>query len=305
MLELHVLAGRLACWAPSENPEANYGRIMGHPEFSSAMRALYRGKVAAVAENRFLIGLFRDAGHYLATLWALSLDAEGNLTLPRLKSVCSASRLLSPGRSRDLLIYLQHVGYVVCTSPDRGATPARYATTPRFLADWNRHLCDGLKAAALIEPQLEALIAAMAANDEVARLFARYHGDTILRALCAAAPADVPLPHQIFHERAGGGMIFNLLMSETGADWKAPASHSINEMAAQVGVSRMHVKRMFRDAEHENILKREEHHWAWSENAAQYVSFLCALEFSVLLATAAATVDAASFTGDKSPALPQ
>ena len=308
MIELHELTGRLASWAPTEDPEANYGRIMTHPEFASAMRALFRGKARAVTENRLLIGLFRDAGHYLATLWALSLDAEGRLTLPQLKSVCSASGLLSPGRSRALLIYLQHVGYVVCNSPDRGAMPALYAATPRFLEDWNRHLCDGLRAASPIEPRLRALIARMESNHEVARLFARYHGDTILRAICAVPIVPSPPLHQVFHERAGGGMVFSLLMSETGTDWKAPIIHSIADLAAQSGVSRTHIKRMFRDAEREDLLRRDGHHWAWSERARHHISFLCALEFAVLLSTAATTVFAASFdkgvTADRSPALP-
>jgi len=297
MLELNELTGPLSRWAPGENPEANYAYITTHPRFQEAIRELHRGKVATVAEDKSMIGIFRDAGHYLATLWALSLHAEGNLTLPRLKSVCSTSRQLSPGRSRALLFYLQHVGYIIQTSPDRGTVAARYAVTPRFVESWSRHLRAGLLAAGMIEPAVLTLIERMERDPRIAAIFTKVHGDTILQALTNATyPITTPM-QRIFQARAGAGMILSLLVSEADPDWRSPAIHPISELAPRVGVSRMHVKRLFQDAESEGLLHRDRDFFIWSESARTFLSYVTTMEFTVLLACAATAISAASFEG--------
>ena len=272
--------------------EEALGQLIAHPRFPAAIRTLFRGKVDTADQDKVMAGLFRDAGHYLAALWAFSLHRAGDLTLPRLKETCVASKLMSPGRTRALLLQLIHAGYLAQISPDRGRIPARYAPTTRFVDAWARHMRYGLEAASLIEPAARLVLDRMK-DSGVASTFARHQGETILQTLSTSSLHDTPFV-RIFVQRFGGGQIFAHLMSlgrENEAVPSAPTPFSIADLARRVEVSRVHVKRLLDDAEREGVVRIGPEGLTWGDGAKGFITFYCAFEFACLLGSAAATVD--------------
>ena len=272
--------------------DTTLGGLVAHPKFGAAVRALFRGKVGTAERDRVMAGLFVDAGHYLAALWAFSLHRSGGLTLPRLKEACVASRLMSPGRTRALLIHLLHVGYLVQIAPDRGRIPARYAPTDRFAAAWSRHMRSSLEAAVLVEPAAQPVLDRLDRPD-VAASFASHQGEAILRMISASTTHDTPFV-RIFVQRVGGGQILAHLLSqgsENEAVPSAPTPFSIADLARRVDVSRIHVKRLLDDAVREEVVRIGDGGLTWTDGARSFILFSCAFEFACLLESAAKTVD--------------
>ncbi len=106
--------------------------LVAHPSFTEAARALNRVKVEAAADPVMAV-LSRDAGHYVAASLAFSLHRHNGITLANLKAACSETRLMSPGRARALMGYLQHVGFLALAVPRRGQLAALYVPTQRFI----------------------------------------------------------------------------------------------------------------------------------------------------------------------------
>src|SRR6185312_7689149 len=92
-------------WLSCDMSPAAVGSLVAHPGFTEAARALNRVKVEAAADPIMAV-LSRDAGHYVAASLAFSLHRGAGVTLPRLKSACTETRLMSPGRARAMLGYL-------------------------------------------------------------------------------------------------------------------------------------------------------------------------------------------------------
>jgi hypothetical protein len=97
--------------------------------------------------DRLLDGVLKDAGRNVAAKCLAYLHVTGGLTLPRLKALCASTGLVSSGRARMLLIYLQHLGY---------ARPAQR----REALDWDRD--DGAEVVGL---RAEAFRISYAARD--------------------------------------------------------------------------------------------------------------------------------------------
>src|SRR4051812_46615382 len=100
----------LAWWEAADlDPMAALAVLMAHPALGRAVKVLARNMLNVAARDRVLDSLFKDAGRYVAAMWALYLHDTGGLTLARLKEVCARSGLLSPGRARALLLFLEHL----------------------------------------------------------------------------------------------------------------------------------------------------------------------------------------------------
>jgi hypothetical protein len=132
---------------------------MSHPRFPDASRALAAGMLALSASDHALGEIFKDAGRYVVAMCAFYLYADEGLTLPRLKAICSRSGLLSPGRARNLLQFLEHLRYVEPGARGRGGKATVYQPTPAFLAAWEQQLRVALEAARLVEPAVAGLLA--------------------------------------------------------------------------------------------------------------------------------------------------
>ena len=276
------------------SPEA-LGALIAHPRFTEAARTLFRGKRATAAGDAVMAGLFRDVGHYVIALWAFSLHRDAGITLPRLKAVCTRSRLMSPGRTRALLGYLQHVGYLSRVTPRQGQAAAVYAPTPRFVEAWCRHMRCGLEAAAMLEPAAALMLARLDAPETgraLALAFAQAQGDIVLAGISGfddRALHDLPFM-RIFNHRLGGGRVLTQLLSrDEGAApiGCAPVAFTIEEVAQGAGISRLQARRLLDDAVAEGLVRIGDGTLTWLDGARAHIQFTVAFEFTTLLASAA------------------
>ena len=280
---------------PAELSMEAVGGLMARPGFARAVRTLYRGKIATVAEDPVMASLFRDAGHYVVTLLAFLLahDEEG-ITLARLKAVCAGSRLMSPGRVRALLGYLEHVGFVDQVTARTGNQAAVYRPAPRFVDAWCRHMRSGLEAAAIIDDAAGALLARM---DEpgVAVQFARAQGGIITAAIFGQDWGDDMPFVRIFQHRLGGGRAMTALVASEADDGELAGqavSFSLTAVAEMSGISRVQARRLFDDAQAAGLVVIEDGHLRWAPETQGLIAFNAGFELAALKA-AARTVAAA------------
>ncbi|HMI18832.1 MAG TPA: hypothetical protein VK533_04750 [Sphingomonas sp.] len=236
------------------DPTANAIRLMEHPQFAAAARALAVATLDGGDRDPALGTVFKDAGRYVAAMWALYLHASGGMTLPQLKQVCASSGFVSPGRARLLLQVLEHIGFVVAVAPPPGQRARAYLPTPAFIAAWSAHLIAAIRAAALIDPTIAKLADRL---DEPAtlHLFLRIQAARLHQ--IAAGMVEAPPFQRIFMHRYAGTQIISLLVSG-GVGEEFPPSGAmpitLNKVAARFGVSHLHVRRMLGDAMRDGLL---------------------------------------------------
>ena len=278
-------------------PEQAYLQLIGDRRFASAARALACNMLTAIEGDRALDAICKDAGRYLAAMWALHLHLSGGLTLPRLKAASEASGFLSGGRSRDMLHYLQHLDYIAPTQPAAGGA-ALYAPTPMLMTAWQRHLKAALEAASLVETAAHAVLARFD-EPQVFAAFAHAHAESLF---LAARTADQQAAYNrvFLHRHAGNQVVWTLLAAGEDRDFpsREPLSVSFSATARRFGVSRTHVKRMFDDAAREGVLRTDrDGGFVFTDQARNYVQFLYAAQVVHLLAAAARTFQRQSARG--------
>ncbi len=138
-------------------PEATFKRLAEHPLYDAIAREFMQGSMALAASDSRVDDIFKDMGRYGAAIWAVYLHFTGGLTLPRLKEICARSGVLSPGRARALLIYLQLLGYVK-KLPKSEPGPARYAPSDALLQALKAHARLGLAAMTAVDPAFQIVL---------------------------------------------------------------------------------------------------------------------------------------------------
>jgi hypothetical protein len=269
-------------------------RVLEHPGFPRAARALAANMLAVADADPALASVFKDAGRYVAAMWAFYLYAGEGLTLPRLKAVSAQSGLLSPGRARALLQFLEHLGYVTALRRGRGGAAVAYAPTPAFLAAWEAQLRAALEAARCIEPGVSAVLDRLH-EPAVLNAFARTHAGGLLGAV--SGPQELPSFVRVFsHAHGGSQVVWTLLVSSTDGDFPPHRAGpvSVSAMARRFGVSRIHIMRVFDDARGAGLASLQPDGWVVLEpNAREQIKFLYAVQLAQLLSAAAKTLSAA------------
>ncbi|MBW8811793.1 MAG: hypothetical protein JF588_00080 [Caulobacterales bacterium] len=240
----------LAWWAgPGQDMGAAFARVHGHPSRTLAVRALATGMLDLFARDLQLAEVLKDAGRYVAAMLAFLLHETGELTLPRLKEACAKSGLLSPGRARAVLQFLEHVGYV--QQLPRAGRRTAYALTPAFRTAWALQLRAALEAAAAVEPGVAALLARPGAVEA----FGRVHAGVLLDATVGWGEPP-PFLRVFQHPYAGTQILWTLIAAgDDPADF-ALARYgriSISALSKRFDVSRVHIKRIFQDAEQHGL----------------------------------------------------
>ena len=288
-------AAWLARWSfDGAIPAEAYLHLIGDPNFPAAARALARNMLTAIQGDHALDAICKDAGRYLAAMWALHLHLSGGLTLPRLKAASEASGFLSSGRSRDMLRYLQHLRFIA-PAPALAGGAALYAPTPTLMQAWRKHLKAALEAACLAEPAAHAVLARF---DEPAvfEAFAHAHAESLFLA-SAGADQQHAYSRVFLHRHAGNQVAWTLLAAGDGEfPSSEPLAISYSATARRFGVSRTHVKRMLDDAAREGLLGPggDGGGVVFTGEARGYVQFLYSAQLVHLLAAAARTFKAQS-----------
>lgn len=228
-------------------------RFAVHPALGEAARAMARNMSAAGEADKALGGIFKDAGRYGVSFFAVYLHYSGGLTLPRLKNVTHL--LSSPGRARAVLLYLRYLGFIA-RGVARPGEPQLFLPTQRCLDAWTKHLEAALRAYAVIEPAAQGLLDRFAEPEVVAR-FARIHAEILLSTMDVDAhKLQAPIFRVILHRNAGSQILWILLLSEDTDTFPPVRTRplAIADIARRAGVSRTHVRRLLRDAAAEGLV---------------------------------------------------
>lgn len=234
-------------------PDGLRARMIAHPAYAAAARALAANMMAAGDADKALDGIFKDAGRYLAAMLAIYLHVSGGLTLPRLKEFCTATGFLSPGRARALLIYMRYLGYIVPFAGRARGEPARYRPTESFIASWRTHVRAALSAAQLIDANVGLLLSRLD-EDAVLESFARIQGEGLL-ASAKSADQGMAVLRVFVHRHAGTQVIWSMLLADDDTFPPAkPLALSVSALARRFDVSRIHLRRMLDNAKREELL---------------------------------------------------
>lgn len=274
-------------------PLLGCSRLLAHPHFQAAARALARNMLDMCIDSG-LRGIFKDAGRYVATMWALYLHGAGELTLPALKQVCLRSGLLSPGRARSVLLYLLHLGYIEPSRDGNRRGAVRYVPTARFHAAWASHLRAAVSAAAIIEPGARHVLAALD-RPEVIDTLNRIQSEGLLAA-SNSSQQHAPYFRIFMHRHAGTQIAWLLMTSPDGAtDFppREPVRLPVAAIARRFEISRVHARRLFDDARAEGLIEADEHGGiCFTDDAGAFIRHLYAAQLVQLLASTAATLRA-------------
>ena len=270
-------------------------RLAEDPEFPVAARALAGGMLALAARDAALDSIFKDAGRYFAAMWGFALHDDGGLTLPRLKAICAKSGLLSPGRVRAQVHFLEHFGYLA-PGPGEATRATVYVPTPTFVAAWDRQFVAALEAVRPIAPDVEKLLAPHAA---VRQTYGRIHASGYLTAL----QADTPIPaflRVFLHPYAGNHILWVLLTSGDGPEFPPERAGpvSIKALATRAGVARIQVARILRMAAAEDLAHLGPDGYVRFQPAARKeLGFFYAIQLVQILAAAAQAARAHGLIG--------
>lgn len=269
------------------DPTANAVRLMAHPQFAAAARALAAATLEGGDRDPALATVFKDAGRYVAAMWALYLHASGGMTLPQLKQVCASSGFVSPGRARLLLQVLEHIGFIQSVAAPPGQRAKAYLPTPAFIVAWSAHLAAAIRAAAVIEPAI-AILADRLDEPATLHLFLRIQAARLHQ--LAAGIVEAPPFQRIFMHRYAGTQIISLLVaSGTGNEFLSSGAMAItlNKVAARFGVSHLHVRRMLGDAMRDGLLDHASNGTVTlSEEMRKTLAFFFATQLVELIASA-------------------
>jgi hypothetical protein len=231
--------------------------------------------------------VFKDAGRYLTALCAAFLDLSGGLTQAALKQICGASGYVSPGRARALIEVLLHLGYLE-------AQGGAWRTTPLFTAAWRGYTQSALRAAAMLAPETEAVIARLE-EPGVFQLFLGIQAGRLLGA--SSATSERPALMRVFVERYAGSQVLWSLLSQgpgAGFPWEGWTEISMSGFATRFAVSRMHVQRLIEAGVREGLLDHEGRRVRATSLFRDTVQPFYAFQLAELNATAGATLAALS-----------
>ena len=273
------------------DPMSALGEVMASPRFAEAAAAMAGGMSALAARDRALDSIFKDAGRYVAAMCAFHLHAEGELTLPKLKAICVQSGLLSPGRARSLMQFLEHLGYVAPAARGRGGAATAYAVTTAFIAGWEAQLRVALEAARVIEPAVGALLDRLH-EPPVLKAFARIHTQGLVTSAESGGAPTLPFIAAFLHHHAGSQLVWFLI--ETAEDGAFPPKRSgpiaLAALARRFGVSRIHLKRIFGEGERLALSQLDPDGFVTlAPDAQQQLAVLYGVQLAQLLSAAART----------------
>jgi hypothetical protein len=285
------IADLLTWVAPGATAEDRYARLRASPRYPHAARSFARAMLAQADADRALDAVLKDAGRNVAAKCLAYLHVTGGLTLPRLKALCASTGLVSPGRARTLLIYLQHLGYAT-PSPGREAKePTRYEPTARFLDTWRRQMLATLESAALVEPAVSRVLACLDVPT-VFETYVRCISEAYLEGLKNVDTSD-PFFRTFMHSYAGTQIVHGLVV--VGGDAfpsTDPIAFHYTETAKRYSVSRLHVRRLMDAAQREGLLRLTEGTLVLTPAGRAAVDHIYATQLIVFLITAARTVGA-------------
>jgi hypothetical protein len=234
--------------------------VRSHQHFPAALHAAATGFIRIFQGNRLLNLVVTDRGRVVIANMSLYIhffglpdDSGPGLTPGRMKRVCAALKICSPGRAEAMLLIMQLFGYLE-TAPVAAGRSRRLVPTDKLIGSHRERWRMLFDAMAPILPDAEIARDALG-RDEFTRALVRQLGD---RFLSGTRVLDHAPELGLFAERNAGVMImFSLLLAGGPGDGfppQGPVSVSISELSRRFGTSRAHVRKLLRDAADEGYL---------------------------------------------------
>ncbi|MGB6486242.1 MAG: hypothetical protein WBE91_05105 [Steroidobacteraceae bacterium] len=245
--------------------------------------------LAQAEADPLLDGVLKDAGRNVVAKCLAYLHVTGGLTLPRLKALCASTGLVSPGRARMLLFYLQHLGYATPSPHREPKAPTRYDPTARFLQTWRRQMQATLESAAVVEPAVSTVLACLDLPGAF-ESYVRHVSDAYLEGLKDINPED-PFFRTFMHRYAGTQIVHGLVL--TARDTFPPLdpiAFHLAETAKRFSVSRLHVRRMMDAAQRAGLLRRTDGALVLTTAGRAAIDHIYATQLIVFLVAAARTI---------------
>ena len=281
----------MAFWdSPDTETEQRFARLRANDAYPQAARAFAAAMLSQAEADSALDGILKDAGRNIAAKGLAYLHATDGVTLPNLKALCQRIGMVSPGRARALLMYLQHLGFVE-RMPERSADqPRRYQPTPSFTLAWRRQMRSMLECAALIDPAANQVAAGL--DDPIVYdVFVRSISEGYLEALSLVDDRS-PYFRAFMHPYAGTQLVHSLVLEDP--DHFPPQrilSFSMKAAATRFGVSRMHVARMVERARRNGLVTLPERgHLQFEAAGRSAMDDIYATQLFIFLGAAARTL---------------
>jgi AraC-like DNA-binding protein len=236
--------------------DAAYARMIAHPRFSEACVRSAHNSLTRLEGNSVTARLAKDLSRVFYGIFALYLDARGELTLTGIQEFCVETGLASPGRAAAILLHLRMMGYVA-RDPEPSATRRqRFAPAPIMKESVREVFRDELMAMALLDP--EAGAAADRLNDPTTfQHFILYLGKGFAN-VARRRETNVMTPFAA--RNAGIPILYHIATSGQTDDHYPPKGSvriSVKEIARRFEVSRSHVLRLLREVEGLGYLRRD------------------------------------------------
>ncbi|MGE0565355.1 MAG: hypothetical protein AB7O50_12655 [Pseudolabrys sp.] len=244
--------------------DAEVARLRGHPAFAQALRHACLSGIRYYNGNRLINLLLGDRGRSAMSLLTLYLhqerrpdDPRSGLTLARLKALCADQDIGSPGRIEAFTILMRVLGFLRQDRDAQDRRVRRLTPTDRLYAAHRERWLGMMEAMAFVMPEAQTCRKALA-DAAFERAFIRRAGEHFLGGF---RPMSDPVARELFGNRnAGLTIAFSLLTA--GADDamppRQPVTLSLSKLSRQFGVSRVHVRKLLRDAAQAGYIARPE-----------------------------------------------
>jgi hypothetical protein len=237
--------------------------VRAHPAFPEAARKLATGFVDLYQGNRLLNTIVNDRGRMLVGYFAVYLhffgspgDPTPGLTVSRIKKVCSDLGICSPGRAETMLILMRMFGHLETAPVAADRRTRLLVPSRRLLESVQIRWLMQFKAMAPVLPEIAPAMAMVRQADFTAALIRRL-GERFFAGLRLVEHSP---GFELFADRNAGVMIaYSLLLAgDRGEAFppQQPVRLSISAAARRFGVSRVHVRKLLRDAEEQGYLAR-------------------------------------------------
>jgi hypothetical protein len=232
--------------------------VRAHPRFGEALHHSVTKAIEHIAVDPLLHSTFRDLGHVMLASLALFMDATGGLTHRRLRDLSANSGVLSSGRAAALLLRLQFIGYVKGAQDHKNGSVRIYVPTDKMKAAYRKRLTIDLESIAMLAPEAQPV--ADNFDDDRFRAYMAEMGKLML----ALGPRHHPdlAAFDAITARNSGVLFLYILAKEAwkGGAFPQPGTIHLNAsgMARTLGVSRMHVLRLLREAEAGGYIERQD-----------------------------------------------
>ncbi len=253
---------RRPAFAGSNFAKETLTAVRAHPAFAQAARAQMLDFVALYQGNRLLNTIVNDRGRIVVAYFCLYLhffglpgDPEPGLTVSRLKKICSDLGVCSPGRAETMLILMRMFGHLAA-APAGDRRKRLLIPTERLIESVRMRWALQFKNMLPVFPELRGPIAALP-DEDFMRAMIRRLGDRFLQGLRVIDHAP---GLELFTDRNAGIMVlFSLMLAgehDDGFPPQQPVRLSISGVSRKFGVSRVHVRKLLRDAAEQGYLAR-------------------------------------------------